>query len=141
MIENAVGGKGESSQGKALAAPAAVLRRCAAPRRRIFRVELRGHDAERRGRQPRFQRAARFRLSPRKRGPRGYRLRSWVPGLASLARDTSCLSPRKRGPRGYGLPSWVPGLASRARDKNCVARVIDEKDVVPFLDARSGKEN
>src|SRR5947208_1335890 len=73
-----------------------------------------------------------LRSSPRKRGPRGHWRRLWVPGLASLARDTKrwipagagmsgvcCLlrsSPRKRGPRGHWRRLWVPGLASLARD-------------------------
>jgi len=57
-VEDAVGGKGEGSVGKGLPAPAADLVARAAARRRIYRAELHGHDAERRARQARFERAA-----------------------------------------------------------------------------------
>jgi hypothetical protein len=57
-VMDAVGGKGEGSCWKALAAPTTVLRGIASPRARISGIELGGHEAERRRRQAGFERAA-----------------------------------------------------------------------------------
>src|SRR5215472_14595232 len=56
-VEDAVGGKGKGLIGKGLRAPAADLVARAAARRRIYRVELRGHELKRRPRQTRGERA------------------------------------------------------------------------------------
>src|SRR5262245_39059930 len=56
-MEDAVGGKGEGVIGKGLPAPAADLVARAPPRRRIYRVELRGHELKRRARQAGRERA------------------------------------------------------------------------------------
>ena len=58
-VVDAVGGKGEGLPGKRLAPPAALPRGVAASLRRIFGVELGGHEAKRRGRQRGLERAAR----------------------------------------------------------------------------------
>src|SRR5262249_20721758 len=129
-VENAVGGKGEGLFGKALPAPAADLVARASPRRRIYRVELHGHEAERRARQARLERATNLRSSPRGaprdarvagtplRGPRGRGSGLGVPGLASLARDTK---------------SWIPAFAGM--NGGCITRGVDEKDIVALRDA------
>src|SRR5262245_33481799 len=58
-VMDAVGGKGEGSRGKTLAAPTTILRGIAPPRARISGVELGGHEAERRRRQAGFKRTVR----------------------------------------------------------------------------------
>src|SRR5262249_28010412 len=95
VVEDAVGGKGEGVIGKGLPGPAADLVARAPPRRRVYRVELRGHELKRRARQAGFERITSLRSSPRKRGPRGRGSGLGVPGLASLARDTK---------------SWIPAV-------------------------------
>ena len=59
LLVDAVGGKGEWPIREALAAPASVRPGIATTLRRIFGVELGGHQTEGLGRQPGFERAAR----------------------------------------------------------------------------------
>src|ERR1700730_17758366 len=93
-----------------------------AARRRVYRADPHGHDADRRARQTRLERTTPIRSSPRKRGPRGRGSGLGVPGLASLARDTKSRIPAFAGMNGEG-----------------VTRIIDEKDVMALLDARRRK--
>src|SRR5215467_5082510 len=86
-MEDAVGGKGEGVIGKGLPAPAADLVARAPPRRRVYRVELRGHEAERGWRESRCERAIPIRSSPRKRGPRVRGRGSWIPAFAGTNGD------------------------------------------------------
>src|SRR5262245_1357687 len=115
-MEDAVGGKGEGVIGKGLPAPAADLVARAPPRRRIYRVELRGHELKRRARQAGCERAAHLRSSPR-----------------GAPRDARVAGTPLRGPRVKGRGPWIPAVAGM--NGELVTRVVDEKDVVALLDA------
>src|SRR5262249_8112603 len=113
VIQDAVSGKGEGAIGKGLPAPAADLVARAPPRRRIYRVELRGHELERR---------ARRRLGrPPPRAPRLGQEKTVGPPPGGARRERGAPGPppppppRPGGARAHAPPPPPPPRRARSR--------------------------